>query len=57
MKISGIIKDLEEIMKTSGDIEGLIEIEEKPGEPKMVPVGEISLENRPGFGPSIAFLQ
>lgn len=52
MKITEIIDALEEIKDANGDIECLVEVDGYV----MVPVGELSVENRHEYGMSVAFL-
>jgi hypothetical protein len=56
MKISQLIKELEEAERTYGDVECLIEVTVDVGQHEMVPAEELSYEEREGYGPSIAFL-
>lgn len=56
MKISKIIEQLQQIKEREGDIEGLIEI---MGDDVcyLAPVDELAVEDRAGYGVSVAFLQ
>ena len=55
MKISALIDALEDAEREHGDVECLIEVilEDCPA---MIPVDEISCEDREPYGPSVAIL-
>lgn len=56
MKLSELIKEAAIALQHHGDIECLIEVMSEDCV-CLYPVGELSFEDREGFGPSIALLQ
>jgi hypothetical protein len=51
----GIIEELQRIKDSHGDIVCLIETFED-GVPHMMPVGELNIENRDGYGNSVSII-
>ena len=56
MKVTDLIKVLESVLDKHGNIECLIEVNDDYT-CSLVPVDEVSYEDREGFGPSVALLQ
>ena len=55
MYISEIIEELQRIRDSHGDVVCLVETFED-GVPYMMPVGELNVENRDGYGKSVSII-
>ncbi len=55
MHISKLIQELQQIMNSHGDIVCLVETFEG-GIPYMVPVGELNIEDRDGYGETVSII-